>query len=183
MSDTTVIIRRKFSVTRSEDHARKANRARETVRTFQGNSSPLADRYIAAHYESMRRNIPHLRKSLPVVAWFYLDGKAPITGAPASGTTSQLDPQGLVLSVRLPEPAWIVSLLTGRMLVRMGISLPDGRGRIVSTGLVGWMEAHRPQDPLRLGLYFTELTGFDRDRILRLVRDDRQGPCAVAAQA
>ncbi|MCW8132837.1 MAG: hypothetical protein KIS92_20995 [Planctomycetota bacterium] len=173
MSDTTTIIRIGRVKQAAMDAEDRVHRARQTVRTFQGNCSLTADRLVAEQYESLRRTLPNLHTLLPVVAWFFLDGKAPVTGAPASGTTTQIDPQGLVLNVRLPEPAWVTALLTGKMLVRMGITLSQGRGRIVATGQVGWMEAHRPQDPMRLGLYFTEITGFDRDRILRLLRDDK----------
>lgn len=182
MSDTTVMLR--LDRTRKAAQAAEARsfRTRETVRTFQGNCSAAADKFVAAHYESLRRTVPHLKTLLPVVAWFYLEGKSPVTGAPASGTTSQIDTQGMILNVRLPEPAWVSALLTSRMQLRMGITLPECRGRIVATAVVGWMEAHRPQDPMRLGLYFTEMNGFDRDRILRLIREDRMGPVAHPSQ-
>jgi len=175
MSDTTAFLRpvatRRSS---SRDYRRRHFHTRQTVRLFRGNTSESADRNVSSNYESVRRSFHKLECILPVVAWFYVFDRPPVRGTPVSGTTYQVDTCGLMLRTRLPEHAWVGSLMTGRMKVRLGITLPDYRERIVATAMVGWMESHEPIEPMRLGLLFTEISEKDLARIRSLLAADRR---------
>lgn len=146
----------------------------EVLKLYRGNSSRSAQRMIAAGYESLRRQLPQLSTPLPVVAWLYLRGRMPASGTPVNGSTWQLDRDGMLLHLRLPEDTWLPALLTMRMQVRMGISLPHGRGRLVATGVALWAESFQPFEPLKLGIAFTEISEQDRKRIRRLVGQERR---------
>ena len=175
MSDTTTFLRpvesRRSS---SREYRRRQFRTRETVRLFQGNTSECANRVVTTGYESVRRSFHKLECILPVVAWFYIYDRPPVRGTPVNGTTYQMDTCGLLLRTRLPEHAWVGALMTGRMKVRLGITLPDYRERIVATAVVGWMEAHEPIEPMRLGLLFSEISEKDLLRIRSLLAADRR---------
>ena len=77
--------------------------ALDLLKLYRGNASYSAHRLIAAQYESLWRPIPRLATPLPVVAWIFLRGRAPATGTPVNGLTWQIDREGLMLHLRLPE--------------------------------------------------------------------------------
>lgn len=176
MGDTTVTIQipptSAWRTPPEDPHA--SSRNSKVLSLFQGNRSFRAHQAVAASYQSLRRPMARLHTLLPVAAWFHLRGHVPGLGTPVNGTTYQLDTDGLILNVRLPELTWLRALMTSKMLARMGVTLPGQRGRLKITAVVSWVEAFRARDPLRLGMAFTEISESDKARIRALIAEERQ---------
>lgn len=176
MGDTTVSIQipptSEWRTPPEDPHA--SSRNSKVLSLFQGNRSFRAHQAVAASYQSLRRPVVRMHSLLPVAAWFHLRGRVAGLGTPVNGTTYQIDTEGLILNVRLPELCWLRALMTLKMLARMGVTLPGQRGRLKVTAVVAWVEAFRPRDPLRLGMAFTEISESDKARIRCLVAEERQ---------
>lgn len=86
------------------------------------------------------------------------------------GVTTNLSAGGLLLSGRLPDPAWMPELLSGKILLGLNVILQDDPAAVKAVARVAWIE-RSGDDPnvYPMGLSFDTIEPDDKARIQRYV--------------
>ena len=86
------------------------------------------------------------------------------------GSTANLSAGGMLLAGRIPDPAWVVDLLTGRVWVALNLAIPGDAEPIKAVSKVAWIERMEPDlSVCPIGLVFEEIAADDKNRIQRYV--------------
>jgi c-di-GMP-binding flagellar brake protein YcgR len=124
---------------------------------------------MAERYESERREFVRIKIDVPVR--YKLLSKSVDVGTDVyEGTTGDLSGGGLLLVGRISNPAWIVGLLTQKIVVGVNILLPASADPIKALCRVAWVEAAETEGGrVALGLKFKEISRDSLDEIFKFV--------------
>ncbi len=85
-------------------------------------------------------------------------------------TTKQISKQGMIASLRIPNPEWIVLLLQKKMILGINLLLPNCEKPLKAVGEVAFLEAFDGSGETTLGgIRFKEMKSDDREEIFRFL--------------
>ena len=85
-------------------------------------------------------------------------------------TTKEISKQGMIASLRIPNPAWIALLLQKKMVLGLNLLLPNCEKPLKAVGEVAFLEAFDDAGETTLGgVRFREMKSDDREEIFRFL--------------
>lgn len=84
--------------------------------------------------------------------------------------TKQISKQGMIASLRIPNPAWVVLLLQKKMVLGLNILLPNCEKTLKAVGEVAFLESFDEGGEATVGgVRFKEMKSDDREEIFRFL--------------
>lgn len=84
-------------------------------------------------------------------------------------TSKDISNQGMIIPMRVPDPAWVVDLLQRRMYLGLNLLLPAVENPLKALGEVAYLEAFEEGEKTVAGIRFKEIRSEDRDEIFRFL--------------
>ncbi len=85
-------------------------------------------------------------------------------------TSKDISKQGMIMPVRVPNPAWTTDLLQRKMFLGLNLLLPAGENPLKALGEIAFLEAFDDDGQNTVaGVRFKEIRSDDRDEIFRFL--------------
>ncbi len=121
-------------------------------------------------HSSERRQFIRVSAEVPVRFKFIETGGEKRDASAHEGTTTNLSAAGMLLLGKVPVLAWIIDLLTQKLVMGVNLLLPGDERPVRALARVVWVETiDEATQRCAMGVLFREIEKEDQDRIFRFV--------------